>query len=95
MRIILTSLPYYSHLVPVVVPVAHALRRAGHTVAVATAPYMASELSRHCVEHLPLPNVQTLEQLLAAPRSSPAPACPERKGKPPRTPRAPARIPVR
>lgn len=36
----LTCLPLYSHLTPVVVPVAHALRSAGHTVAMATAPAM-------------------------------------------------------
>jgi N-glycosyltransferase len=75
-RILLTCLPYYSHLVPVLVPVASALRRAGHAVAVATAPAMADELARHGIEHLPLPNVRTLEQLLADPAVLASPGMP-------------------
>ncbi|CAM03913.1 N-glycosyltransferase [Saccharopolyspora erythraea NRRL 2338] len=80
MRIVLTCLPYYSHLVPVVIPVARALRRAGHTAAVATAPAMAAELARHGIEHLPLPNVRTLEQLLADPAFLTSPGMPGAEG---------------
>ncbi|BBB01321.1 putative glycosyltransferase [Actinacidiphila reveromycinica] len=83
MRVVLTCLPYYSHMMPVVVPVATALRRAGHTVAVATAPAMAGALARAGVDHLPLPHVRTLEELLTDPdfASSPGmPAAPARDG---------------
>ncbi|WP_229680409.1 glycosyltransferase [Saccharopolyspora thermophila] len=65
---------------PIVVPVAHALRRAGHAVCVATAPAMAAELARHGVEHLPLPNVRTLEQLLADPAFRTSPGMPGAEG---------------
>lgn len=54
MRIVLTSMPVMSHLVPLVVPVAQALARAGHEVAVATGAAMAEELDRHGLRHLPL-----------------------------------------
>lgn len=77
MRVVLTCLPYYSHLVPVVLPVAKALRRAGHTVAVATAPVMADALAGTGVEHLPLPHVQTLEQLMADPDFAGSPGMPD------------------
>jgi hypothetical protein len=79
-RVLLTCLPYYSHLVPVLVPVARALRRAGHAVAVATAPAMAEELARHGIEHLPLPNVRTLEELLADPAVLASPGMPGAEG---------------
>ncbi|HEY0499684.1 MAG TPA: hypothetical protein VGD48_28320 [Kutzneria sp.] len=36
MRVLLTGMPVYSHLVPMLVPVAKALRAAGHEVVVAT-----------------------------------------------------------
>ncbi|MFJ9381959.1 glycosyltransferase [Streptomyces sp. NPDC101455] len=77
MRVVLTCLPYYSHMMPVVVPVAMALQRAGHTVAVATAPAMADALVRAGVEHLPLPHVQTLEELLADPEFAGSPGMPD------------------
>lgn len=55
MRIVLTSVPVYSHLVPLVVPLGQALERAGHEVAVATGTVMAGELERAGLRHLPLP----------------------------------------
>lgn len=76
MRALLTSLPYYSHLVSAVLPVAGALRRAGHSVAVATAPAMAETVVGAGVEHLPLPNVRTLAELLADPEFASAPGMP-------------------
>ncbi|MFD2420822.1 glycosyltransferase [Amycolatopsis pigmentata] len=82
-RIVLTCLPLYSHLAPVVVPVAHALSRAGHTVAVATAPAMAAGLARHGIEHLSLPNVRTLEELLADPVVFTSPGMPGAEGEDP------------
>ncbi|QFU88216.1 glycosyltransferase [Amycolatopsis sp. YIM 10] len=76
MRVVLTCLPFYSHLVPVVLPVARALRRAGHEVAVATAPGMASEVTAAGIEHLALPNVLTLAQLLDRPDVATSPGMP-------------------
>ncbi|MEV0393309.1 glycosyltransferase [Polymorphospora rubra] len=67
MRILLTCQPITSHLVPALVPLAHAALAAGHRVAVATAASMATELARHGVPHLPLPRVPGLEQLRTDP----------------------------
>ncbi|WP_435122324.1 glycosyltransferase [Amycolatopsis thermoflava] len=71
MRVLMTCQPFYSHLVPVLVPAAKALQRAGHEVAVATAPAMAPHLARAGIEHLPLPNVLTLTELVADPAAVP------------------------
>ncbi|MFK3984765.1 glycosyltransferase [Micromonospora sp. NPDC050397] len=68
MRILLTSQPIYSHLVPALVPLARAARALGHTSAVATAASMADELARHDVPLLPLPNVAGQERLRYDPR---------------------------
>jgi N-glycosyltransferase len=67
MRILLTSFPAYSHLVPMVVPVAQALRAAGHEVAVATGAAMASHLDRAGLPHLVMPRMLGLEELTASP----------------------------
>lgn len=71
MRVLMTCQPFYSHLVPVLVPAAKALRRAGHEVAVATAPAMAPHLAAAGIEHLPLPNVLTLTELVARRAAAP------------------------
>lgn len=71
MRVLMTCQPFYSHLVPVLVPAAKALQRAGHQVAVATAPAMAAHLASAGIEHLPLPNVLTLTELVANPAAVP------------------------
>jgi UDP:flavonoid glycosyltransferase YjiC (YdhE family) len=63
MRVLLTSLPVYSHLVPMVVPVAQALRAAGHQVAVATGAAMAPHLDRAGLPHLVLPRMLDLEEM--------------------------------
>ncbi|MEV0728110.1 glycosyltransferase [Polymorphospora sp. NPDC050346] len=67
MRILLTCQPITSHLVPALVPLAHAAAAAGHQVAVATAGSMADELRRHGVAHLPLPRVPGLAELRTDP----------------------------
>lgn len=77
MRVVLSCLPYYSHLAPVVLPVARHLRRAGHAVAVASAPAMAEPILRAGIEHLPLPHVLTLEELLADKDFAGSPGMPE------------------
>ncbi|RKR92384.1 N-glycosyltransferase [Micromonospora pisi] len=68
MRILVTSQPIYSHLVPALVPLAQTAQALGHQAAVATADSMADELARHGVPHLPLPNVAGQEQLRHDPR---------------------------
>jgi N-glycosyltransferase len=67
MRVLLTSFPAYSHLVPMVVPVAQALRAAGHELAVATGAAMASHLERAGLPHLVMPRMLGLEELTATP----------------------------
>lgn len=67
-RILLTSQPIYSHLVPALVPLARTAQALGHCVAVATAGSMADELARHGVPHLPLPNVAGQDRLRNDPR---------------------------
>ena len=63
MRALLTSIPVYSHLVPMMVPVAQALRSAGHEVAVATGAAMAPHLDRAGLPHLVLPRMLTMEEM--------------------------------
>ncbi|MCA1225368.1 glycosyltransferase [Saccharopolyspora sp. 6M] len=77
MRVVLTCLPFRSHLVPLLAPCAHALRRAGHRVAVACAAGMADVVAECGLEHLPLPRVRTLDALLRDPAVSGSPGMPE------------------
>ena len=67
MRVLLTGMPVYSHLVPMVVPVAKALREAGHDVLVATGTAMSAELTRQGLPHRPLPRMLVGEQFRADP----------------------------
>lgn len=57
MRLLLTSHPTSSHLLPGLVPLAQVARALGHEVAVATADAMAPELAAHGVPCLPLPGI--------------------------------------
>lgn len=75
MRVVITCLPYYSHLAAVL-PVAAALRAAGHTVAVATAPAMAGQVAGAGIELLPLSQVRTLAELLTDPEFVGSPGMP-------------------
>ncbi|GAB3137440.1 DUF1205 domain-containing protein [Micromonospora sonneratiae] len=68
MRILLTSQPIYSHLVPALLPLARTAQALGHDVAVATAASMADELARAGVAHLPLPHVPGQTELRTDPR---------------------------
>ena len=54
-RVLLTSGPVHSHFAPMVAPVAGAVRKAGHEVAVATGPSLAGDLDRLGLPHLSLP----------------------------------------
>lgn len=77
MRVVLTCLPLRSHLVPLLAPFAHALRRAGHEVAVASAAGLAELVAECGLEHLPLPRVRTLDQLLLDPEIAGSPGMPD------------------
>ena len=57
MRVLLTSVAVYSHLVPTVVPVARALQAAGHEVVVATGGVLAGDLDRFGVAYRPMPRM--------------------------------------
>jgi Erythromycin biosynthesis protein CIII-like, C-terminal domain/Erythromycin biosynthesis protein CIII-like, N-terminal domain len=63
MRVLLTGLPIQSHLVPAMVPVAKALQRAGHEVAIATGSAVAAEIERRGIPVLTLPDVLAPEQV--------------------------------
>jgi UDP:flavonoid glycosyltransferase YjiC (YdhE family) len=63
MRVLLTSRPLWSHLMPMVVPVARALQAAGHEVAVATGTTLAGELGRAGLRHLAMPRMLGASQM--------------------------------
>jgi UDP:flavonoid glycosyltransferase YjiC (YdhE family) len=63
MRVLLTSRPLWSHLVPMVVPVAQALLAAGHDVAVATGTTLGNDLARAGLQHLPMPRMLAPSQM--------------------------------
>jgi len=67
MRVVLTSVPVYSHLVPLVIPLARELTKAGHEVAIATGPTMADELDNHGIRAIILPNAVSPRQLFGNP----------------------------
>ncbi|HEY4452921.1 MAG TPA: glycosyltransferase [Pseudonocardiaceae bacterium] len=75
MRAALTCLPYYSHLAAVL-PVAQAMRDAGHTVVVATASAMAKQVTEAGIDLLALPHVRTLAELMADPEFAGSPGMP-------------------
>lgn len=57
MRVLLTSAPLYSHLVPMVAPLARAFQAAGHEVVVATGDSLADDLDRFEVPHRSMPRM--------------------------------------
>ena len=67
MRVLLTSGPVYSHLVPMMLPIASALQTSGHEVAVATSTMLADELHRSRLRHLPLPRMLAPSQMASDP----------------------------
>src|SRR5262245_25182995 len=56
-KVLLTGLPIYSHIVPVIIPLAKVLVRQGHDVAVVTGASLATEVSRHGLDCLPVPGI--------------------------------------
>ncbi|MFC7344001.1 glycosyltransferase [Saccharopolyspora griseoalba] len=67
MRIVLTAQPMYSHLVPLVLPVARLLRDAGHDVAVATGVQVAEHVENAGLRAIRLPNALSMGQLATDP----------------------------
>ena len=67
MRVLLTSGPVYSHLVPMMLPIASALQTSGHEVAVATSAILADELHRSRLRHVPLPRMLAPSQMASDP----------------------------
>jgi N-glycosyltransferase len=67
MRILFTSQPSYSHLVPLVLPAAQAARRAGHEVVVASGRAVTEDINRAGLEPLVLPNVFAMGELMRDP----------------------------
>src|ERR1700741_3564859 len=63
MRVLLTSRPLWSHLMPMLVPVAHALQAAGHEVAVATGTTMGGDLRQARLRHLAMPRMLDASQM--------------------------------
>ncbi|MDT3399358.1 glycosyltransferase [Streptomyces sp. B1866] len=63
MRVIFCTSPQYSHLMPVVVPVARAAQRAGHQVAVATSSKLAPAVEGAGLPVLTLPNALDLGEV--------------------------------
>ncbi|WIV55812.1 glycosyltransferase [Amycolatopsis nalaikhensis] len=71
MRILLTGLPIKSHLLPVLAPLARAAREAGHEVAIATGAAVASDVERHGVPVVVLPDVLSPEEAGSRPELRP------------------------
>jgi UDP:flavonoid glycosyltransferase YjiC (YdhE family) len=67
MRVLLTSRPLWSHLVPMVVPVARALQAAGHEVAVATGVTLGDELAHIGLRQLAMPRMLAPSQMRSDP----------------------------
>jgi UDP:flavonoid glycosyltransferase YjiC (YdhE family) len=67
MQVLLTSLPLYSHVMSMVVPVARALQAAGHQVAVATGPALTGDLDRLGLPHRPMPRMLAPAQMASDP----------------------------
>ena len=67
LRILLTAMPAYSHLVPLLLPVGRQLRDAGHEVVVATSEAMADTIESAGLTPLPLPDLLSMHDLAADP----------------------------
>ena len=67
-RIVLTAMPAYSHLVPLLLPVGRQLRDAGHDVRVATSEAMAETIEQAGLRPVVLPDLVTMRDLVADPQ---------------------------
>ncbi|MGX1850069.1 glycosyltransferase [Streptomyces sp. NBC_01456] len=64
MRILITAQASYSHLAPLVLPVAEAAQRAGHDVAVATGADVVGHIEKRGITAFTLPDVKALGDVL-------------------------------
>lgn len=64
MRILITAQAIYSHLAPLVLPVAERAKEAGHEVAVATGAGVVQHIEKRGLTALTLPNVQSMGEAL-------------------------------
>ncbi|UYB37963.1 glycosyltransferase [Streptomyces sp. Je 1-4] len=64
MRILITAHAIYSHLAPLVLPVAERAKEAGHEVAVATGAGVVEHIEKRGLTALTLPNVQSMGEAL-------------------------------
>ncbi|MDI2027574.1 glycosyltransferase [Saccharopolyspora sp. TS4A08] len=67
MRIVLTAMPAFSHLVPLLLPVGRQLRDAGHEVVVATGEAMAETVQNFGLDPVVLPELLTMGDLAREP----------------------------
>jgi UDP:flavonoid glycosyltransferase YjiC (YdhE family) len=67
LRILFTALPTFSHLVPLVLPVARLARKAGHEVAIATGAGLADRVEREGVTVFGLDDLLTPERIVRDP----------------------------
>lgn len=90
MRVVFTAHPKYSHVVPLVLPVADLLRGAGHEVTIATGADFAPRLESAGYHTLALPSARPIERVMLDPElvgeRVPGPAA---GGRPGRVPPAP------
>lgn len=73
MRILITAQAIYSHLAPLVLPVAERAKEAGHEVAVATGAGVVQHIEKRGLTALTLPNVQSMGEALQGGRLRPPP----------------------
>jgi UDP:flavonoid glycosyltransferase YjiC (YdhE family) len=90
MRVVLTAHPKYSHVVPLVLPVADLLRQDGHEVTIATGADFAARLESDGYTTLALPSVRPIEHVMLDPdllgETVPRRAAGERSGRVPPAP---------
>lgn len=71
MRILITAQAIYSHLAPLVLPVAERAREAGHEVAIATGASVVQHIEKRGLTALTLPHMQSMGKRSRAVRSGP------------------------
>ncbi|MER7150640.1 glycosyltransferase [Streptomyces lydicus] len=73
MRILITAQAIYSHLAPLVLPVAERARAAGHEVAIATGPSVIEHVDKRGLTALTLPHLQSMGEAFQSGALQPPP----------------------
>ncbi|MDC7341270.1 hypothetical protein PQR15_38330 [Streptomyces lydicus] len=73
MRILITAQAIYSHLAPLVLPVAERARAAGHEVAIATGPSVIEHVDKRGLTALTLPHLQSMGEAFQSGELQPPP----------------------